>query len=488
MKGKGPIFVTAFDENGLEYFSYNVAFFNSSWWPIRRRGTGDNFCAFLFESMPVTRKVTGSFSTDLTERDDVLLAVLSLLLVLVIESVLATLLLRTRRGQVSNVAFSIKHFIELAREFNFRHIIKGRRKVTGKRKIDKKLLLAACALLIFTFSVEVLVLFLTTPRLIPVSNADASFELFESVFPNWRHVRDAADLFALRPCGEIFLEGVRQGRTSLIACVVTQVPEEGSLERFELSEEKVDVVIETLAHEFGADHKITIGNITATYASRVYFNLDGGVERILRKRRYVVRQETQTETIHMQYIAYLFNIYNARVGENGPRVTLEELNEIDPKYELGEEGKIDIIQVNKREKFKSVLALNRTTSFKAIMPVGVSALYFANVVFKASTAIGIGKPDVYDLRLGTGQIGGKQEVMWREESRDLNWLSLSLLLLVGLVLLLSLRRWMNPSSTTELAGCAVQMSTGQKGGQSPFEIAANDEKFFRISFVSDTSR
>lgn len=95
--------VSLLDDDGVEYFSCNVKRLPKGVsWHGKLRGRGPNICSFLFQTMPVTRKVTGLFSSDLTSRDDVILAILSLILLLVIESIISTILLRTSQGKATN--------------------------------------------------------------------------------------------------------------------------------------------------------------------------------------------------------------------------------------------------------------------------------------------------------------------------------------------------------------------------------------------------
>lgn len=473
-------FLTLLDENGEEYFSVNTTAIKETRWPGRLDGRGNNMCSFLRETMPIKRRATGMFSTDLTERDDVILAVLSLSLLLVIESILSTILLRTSDGNVTNSGFSVKHYVDLARDFKFKYMVKGREGTRENGRVDKKLLFFATAILLFLFAVEVLVLFLTTPELVTVDNSVASFEVLPSVFPNWIDVRNAQGFLVDRPCASVFLDEVKQGQAAISACLTSQIPA-GDLDDLKL--EYVEVEISTDEHKYGANHNISIGDLKGMYASRAFFRRPKVASRILPKRRLKTRHEDEKKVIHRQFIAMVFNLYNNRTKDK--KATLDMLNSID--FEKGFKSEpgpnVDILQVNKRSTPVRVTSTRFRTKFEAVVPKGVAALQLAKLVLKASVGIGVSGPDVYDLKMGSGQVARAESTMWEEESRSLNWLSLLLILIIAGAILLLLRAELRPSGTAEIAGLLVGAGSESRASfeRSPFDIARDADRYFRMS-------
>lgn len=90
-----------------------------------------DICSFFNVSLPVSQQRITRFSNDLTTRDD---AFGSLLLLLLIEGIVTTFLLRTKNGIVSNPSFSIKMVVELIREFDLKELSKEGQRLRGARR------------------------------------------------------------------------------------------------------------------------------------------------------------------------------------------------------------------------------------------------------------------------------------------------------------------------------------------------------------------
>lgn len=96
------MFRTLTDVHGDVYFSIDKHVFNLS----HEMGVfvpGILREQFFSGGLSVPKHNSGLFSKNLTERDDLLLAFLSLTLLLVIDGIVATILLRTRDGAVKHL-------------------------------------------------------------------------------------------------------------------------------------------------------------------------------------------------------------------------------------------------------------------------------------------------------------------------------------------------------------------------------------------------
>lgn len=487
-----PEFIVGIGNNGKEYLTFNASTIKEGFRPQNATEVSKNICTFLSETINVSRRATGIFSTDLTMRDDLILAFLSLALLLVIEGILTTLLLRTYNGKVSNFSFSIKQFIELAREFKIRRLVRSRRngmkEVGARKKVNSKLLVIASLILAFTFGVEVLILFLSTPQEVSVTNKVVSFTLVEVVIPDWNEVRKNIRSSTNRPCTAVTLGtfGVDQGENQLSACmapagILT------SLETFREAKESVDVIIRSDVHEFGAEHEVTIAGEPAKYISRAYFKLGDGTNLLMRKRSSYYNMEESVGLVHKQYVAYLFNYFNS-VRSGDTLMTLEKLRALKFSFSTENGPPISIMQVRGRERFRQVTSTRHTTTVKGVIPSGPEALRFAQVVLKGSTAISLVGPDENDMFMGSGNTRPREALMWYESSRTLNWLSLSLLLASAFLVFAGLRWILQPIGTAEIAGAFVTEAVDANLERPPAMLAHDERRFFNLSMVESSSR
>lgn len=211
------------------------------------------------EEIPLSKKQSNVFSTDLTPRDDLLLSILSILRILIAESFVASVLLHTINGKVSNFGFSIKHFIQAAREFNSLYLVKGKTSdaaLYGPSNINFKLLLLTTVILTATFSFEAVLLFLSSLRFHLVSTKIASLSIVLAVYPEWTSVRRASDIsfFFRRPCRYLKFAGggIDMGETRVVPCVTSNA-DEATAENFIETDEEFPVTIISDVHGYGKE-------------------------------------------------------------------------------------------------------------------------------------------------------------------------------------------------------------------------------------------
>lgn len=72
--GDTPEFITLIDSEGFSYMSFNPVNITSNLVRPLNASVGINYGTFLSDTLELSRFATGRFSTDLTERDDLILA------------------------------------------------------------------------------------------------------------------------------------------------------------------------------------------------------------------------------------------------------------------------------------------------------------------------------------------------------------------------------------------------------------------------------
>lgn len=469
-------YLSLFDNRGNPYFLYIPS---RSTPQINTSLLETNHSSFLQDNVKVSPLATGLFTTDLTDRDDVLIAVLSLLLLLVIEGIVSTLLLRTSNRTVSTFGFSVKHFVELARDFRFRSLFH-----TRSHRVNVKLLIFALVFLTSTFALEVLVLFLTAPSTRRVNNGKATIRLLQPITPEWLQVRFHSRASINRACTALSLAGVEQGRTSVSSCLTSDLTGGAEALIFEEVKGSVNVTIQSDLHRYGAEHKLTFGNETATYSARAYLALDDGQERLMSEA--VDLAERNSEAVyhgHNLFIAYLFSSY-VRATKDAT-ITAERLNEILQEQSIGVGGPVEVLS---RPGLKPVAVQTEryTTEFKNVPAAGDAvALHYAEAVFKAAIGISITNGDTSDLFMSDGRIRSEQAAVWGESARGLNWISLLFTLTGTLLVLVSMRFWFQPASTAEIAGMYVKGLVGANRARAPLQIAEGERRWFRIGGGND---
>lgn len=446
--------------------------------------------------MEVSRRVTGLFTSDLTSADDVLIAVLSLLLLLSIEGVVTAILLRTRDGSLSNFDFSVRQFSELARELKIRHIFRGRGNIradTSKARWNHRLVITALLVFLLTAGLQVVVLFLTNLDKRQVSNYVATFRLTEPVLPEWEQVRNGRELL-IQPCSAVSLVGVEQGITRISACLTSNVGTSG-IDSYELAG---DLEFRSELHEYGSEHSIRIGDETANYSARAYFRLwepefnsgdDPGGERLMSKVDLQQSKEQLISAVHKTYIAMLYTAYNRhKTATDARNLTLDELNEVAFEFTMEEGGMVDVLRTNVGKIVLQSPSRRYITKARGVIPGGKGALLFAQPLLKAAVAVAVEGPNPRDLMMASGNTYSRKGVLWQEQYRSLNWLSLTLLLCLMMVLLVALRSSLKPVVMSELAGLYVAGEIrGEAGGlRDPVELVDGEPERFGVEFVGGT--
>lgn len=274
--------------------------------------TKKDIASFLQGEMQVSLRLTGLFSKDLTEHDDVIVAVLSLLLLLTIEGVVTGLLLRTREGSVSTFSFSINHLSNLAREFKLRSLFR----VKSQRGLTSRLVFVVLFVFTASFGLEVLVLFLTNPEEREVLNDVATFRIVEPLNPNFDPIYQAAKTSINPPCTNVSLQGVVQSNTFLSTCFTSTVNR--TADSFQSATLPVDVEIRSDLHQFGSNRFLRIGSEDNNYSAKAYFRLGKfgerfsgayetrGKERLMSKSDMRASRERTISAVHRQFVAFLF--------------------------------------------------------------------------------------------------------------------------------------------------------------------------------------
>lgn len=468
------------DNRGESFLSYDVAEISfPPAVPVDPAAEGANYATFLSEVFPVTPRSTTRFSVDLTTRDDLILTILSLLLLLVIEAILTTILLRTYKGNVSNFGFSVKQFVELARDFKFRRLLRGTPVPAGQppRKINLRLLLVASATLVFTFGVEVAVLWLSTPELTQVTNRIAAFTYEETLRPDWNNIRDNAGSAANRPCISLSIissrgTNIEQGNTRITPCM-TAIGDLSTELPFQRVSGDVDLEFETKNHLFGAEHRLTIGNWTASYKMIIYFTLNDRRRKILSKRALYFTHQQATYFMHRQFVAFLFNEYVRRTNDTS--MNLDRLTQLEYDESVEDGKEIVVAQINRQERFRKVTSTRLTTKVRGVLPRGDAAMRFAVAYLKGASGLSVQGPDLNDMDIGSSSTWAAERRMWQEESRRLNWLTMTILLASAVGLLIALRYLLKPIGTAEIAAAYVGRLVGAEVGR-PVGLMSRDEK------------
>lgn len=89
--------------------------------------------------------------------------------------------------------------------------------------------------------------------------------------------------------------------------------------------------------------------------------------------------------------------------------------------------------------------------------------------------------------LPSGDMFENKGVIWRENFRVLNWLSLTFILLAAFSLLMYLRHSLQPVVMAEMAGLYVSEALRISEEAAPFELMERDD-FFDVSCVATPAR
>lgn len=445
---------------------------------IRGSGGGRNnsIASLLFPFINVETRASGRFQTDLTPRDDVLLAFMSLVLLLIIDSMFAAFLLRSRHGAISNFGFSVKQAIELIRDFSFRGIIPRRRRRSGK-KINFPLLLTSILILLSTLGLEVAVIFLTVPKFKSVFNTTATFRLMQPIIPEWRNVRFHARVSLNRPCESFTLEGVEQASTGINGCTESSL-EPGSIFLFEKNTEPRDMTIISDFHDYGAEHFVSIGNLSANYSTRVVLFLGDKRSRFMRSAGTSQTESQEVEFIHVQLLAYSFSLYRKGIGDDDPDMNIERLSNLRFFFDDTQEGPpYDVLRLP--GKAQMVNSRRYVTTLSGVIPDGTPVLRIAQHHFRGAAAVIVTGPDEEDLFLEDGIDSDVAEV-WQEQIRAVNWLSLFIAISALFVALVVCRIFLKPVSTPDIAAMYVRAAVGADVERAPMELSGTESTSFQL--------
>lgn len=458
----------------------------------------DNIASLLFPFMEVTPRATGPFSYDLTSRDDVLLALISLFSLFVLESIITTILLRRHHGLVSNFGFSVKQVIELVKDLNicriffirrFKHYHFGNKPAPQQPQLSKlnvRLLILAFSLFFVTFGLEVAILFLTNIHQRPVKNSTATFRIRQPVTPEYLNVLLQARVSINRPCEAISIERVHQADTKINGCVDTDI-DFSDIELFSPEDGRGDVElsIQSRLHDYGADHTIQIGSSNATYKQRTLFTLGDGRSRVMATNGLSPHEKEQMRIIYHQYVAYLFSLFNRAVPKAHANMTLQRLNNLEFEFEGPVEGdEVDVLQLPGRELF--VPTRQYAMRVQGELPRGTAALRIAQHFFRGMAAVVVVEGNKTDLFMDSG-VGSSEAVVWEEDVRVMNWLSLAIIAGLGVIGLGLMRWFLKPASTAEIARVSVKkkmeevgmvesMESGDRGGRIGYVLGAEVEE------------
>lgn len=440
-----------------------------------------NITSFLSHGFNVGLRFEDKFSSDITSQDDLIIAFFSLLIILLLESILAAFLLRSYRGRISNVGFSIQQFVELARSFRFSNLLRSSksRSPTEQRetlRIRRHLLIMAMTILILGFAIEGTILVLSSPETVVVDNDISSFSLIPIVRPDWNQIIDSGIADSLSPCNAIALLNANQGNTELSLCVSASdaIIRESDFTAPTL----VDVVLQTKVHEFGLEHDITIGDKSIKYSVRGYFTLSDGRNRMLKQRLSRLRQQQRVAIIHRYLLAYLSSAYNQQVGSE--QITLEEVKGTQINFTAKTGPPIRIIKVLREDRFREVVPLTHNSTFRARLPGGDEVFRFVHLFLKASSAVEVIGPDKKDLHMGTGDITVLPGGLWEEQRRALNWLSLFIFFIFAALALIFMRCIFDPVGTPEIAGVYANRTTGADSHRPPGQYRSVGKESFRV--------
>lgn len=437
-------FETIPDRFGILHFSIPLSSYPSLLNLSEARLSG-NIAGFLDPVLLVPPITKSAFSSDLTPRDDVLLAFLSLVLLLLLDAFVASILLRTHSGQISTFSISLQLVLTQFRDFR---VFPLRRSSTSR--INVRLLFCAIGLLSLTLILEIGILFVTEPVLHPIHNSDRTLRLFQPVLPTWDDVRFHVRASFNRPCSATTLRGVVQGATRINGCVASDI-DPVEFAPFSIPESQTSLAIISRLHDYGAEHEIQVGNRSARYSARGYFRLSDETSRIMVREKVSEMEDIHMQLLHQQYLAYLFSWYNRTVRQ--ARVTLEQVNAVTMSFETGESGEETVVEV----RGDTVTSAYREYRSEAIgeIPGGVAALRLGLHFFRGITAIIVTKGNETDLFVESSreeQIVRKgKAIVWMERGRYVNWLGLGIATFGMIIGLLGVRGTLKPVAMADVA-------------------------------------
>lgn len=430
-----------------------------------------NVAPFVHDALVVSPVRTGRLSADLTAQDDILIAVLSLLLLFAIEGLVSAVLLRARRGSLHAFSFSVRRAADLARDFRLRSLLPRR---DSPRRLSPRLLAVAAAVVLLSLAAQVAVLLLTSPARRTVTNAEATFRLAGPFLPLWADVWAHAAAFVARPCAALTLVGVAPAATRISACLTSDLPPLPDAP-FARAQGRITATLTSDLHAYGAEHRVQIGDDAANFSARAYFRLSDGRERVMPRAGLRFDRQRKMHDVHMQYIAFLFTAYARATGDEVMSLAQLE-NRTSFIFDEQEGPLVDIIAVNRRRIVIRRTSRRYVTTVRGVLPRGAAALQFARPVLKASIATMVAGPDDRDLIMASGSLGRADAVVWEEDFRHLNWLRLLIVLGSSFAVLTALRVALRPLGMAEIAGACVPDAAAARGDPGTPPLFPEDSK------------
>lgn len=450
-------FVERRDNLNFPYFRYVKANFTSEAELSVPSGKPD-ISSFLSQQLQITPQTSSLFTNDLTSNDSLLIAILSLLLLLILQDLLSTLLLRTRRASISSTSFSLKHVLDSLHELHLPTVVNRNR----RRSPPFLLIFLAVLLTLTTFGLETLVLILSYPRPSPIRNARTALEIRVPYNPTWPDVRYHTRASLNRPCLALSLVPPSSGppidsSTRISICVSSSLPPFpfDPFDPINLAD-NIKFGIHSDFHQYGVDHAVILGEERVNFSTRAYFSLEDGSPRLMNQRAPFLNLKARAEILHLQTVALLFSVYYRDTEDSN--VTAEHLNSLKRTFVMNNETvTVPITFVDgpdgQPRKFP-VSAIRFLSLFEGPIPVGDGAFRVMHQIFKSAAAVRVrtdGSTEDKDLVVGKGLID-REGVLWTEQGRLLNWLGMLVVLGSVTIIGLLLRIWLRPVSTAELAG------------------------------------
>lgn len=424
---------------------------------------GGDVISFLDRALRVSGTLReDSFATNLVgpNVDQIIIPLLSLLIILLIESLAATFLLVTHDRKVWSFGFSVNQFIDLVRDYRFNHI-RTRFLSPGKRLYELKVALTAVAILLFTIAAQITVLWLSASRSHDVTNAEKSFQLLQPIHPDWNAVRNSSTFLINKPCLSVVITNVGRSLSSINNCL-TSTLSANAFEPFNIISDNssISVTITSDLHVYGADHILNIDGTSVEYVARSYIVLDDFETRITKQRARFNKQERQMYVVHKQFLAYLFTSYLRMTGDTA--MNLDRLRALKFQHmPIANGSVINVVQTNNGSTIFRTSSIRYETQVRGVIPRGTAAFRFAQSFFKAIIGIEVSAADESDLIANEG-VQTLHGVMWAEGRRYLNWLS-SVVTATALFAMLILLRWyLHPTDMAHMAAAALH-KTGTTG-------------------------
>lgn len=460
---------------------------NISYLPLENRELPGHSAIFFPQRFLLPLLVRSSiFSTDLTtNRDDIILAFLSMCLLLIIEGILQTLLLSTltKDGRVSSFGLSVKCIIEVLRDFDWkfkqlRTAPREKSRPSGKGTVRKpvvilqrRLVIISVCVIVFVLGLETGVLLLSSPSLTPVSNKLVSFRIGTSTAGQWLTVRRNVRATIGKPCQSTKLRDVEHGKMRVLCCVLGNVTGIDATFFKDGDVREGEMVLESRVHKYGAEHFVRVGEYYAEYVMRGYMVLEDGRERVIKRDEDVRDEERTMEGIHRMFVAYLYSVHGWDFKGD---LKVEDLNLMEIEFNVTDPGPdVTVLKIEGGDAIieKSTVYKSR---MRGLLPMSAMSLHVAHQFWRASSTLKVVEGDEWDLFVDDG-VQKAESVVWWEKSRKLNWVSLLLMVVASLMILGLLRMKMKPETTVNIASHYVKRAVGAHRNRSPMEIDEDKE-------------